>query len=139
MFGMIKALPLIIAIAGAGYLYHTQQIAIRNATIAQQQTNNDRLRGNVATLESNLEREKEALRKSQENLQTQLKAVGELTQKATALTAERDEYVGIFRRHDLTKLARAKPGLIEPRINKGTADVFRSIENDSKEIANADS
>jgi len=139
MFGMIKALPLIIAIAGAGYLYHTQQIAIRDATIAQQQTNNDRLRGNVATLESNLEREKEALRKSQENLQTQLKAVGELTQKATALTAERDEYVGIFRRHDLTKLARAKPGLIEPRINKGTADVFRSIENDSKEIANADS
>jgi len=55
------------------------------------------------------------------------------------LTAERDEYLGIFKRHDMTRLARVKPGLIEPRINKGTADVFRAIENDSKEIEDADS
>ena len=120
-------------------MYHTQQIAIRDTTIAQQQTNNERLRGNIATLESNLERETAALRESQENLQRQLQAVGELTEKTAALTAERDEYLGIFKRHDMTRLARVKPGLIEPRINKGTADVFRQIEEDSREVADADS
>jgi len=138
MLGMIKMLPLIIAIAGAGYMYHTQQIAIRDTTIAQQQTNNERLRGNIATLESNLEREKAALQQAEENLERQLQAVGELTAKTAALTAERDEYLGIFKRHDMTRLARAKPGLIEPRINKGTADVFRQIEEDSREVADAD-
>ena len=42
----------------------------------------------------------------------------------------------IFRRHNLNKLAEAKPGLIESRINKGTAAVFGDIENDSKELSN---
>ena len=120
-------------------MYHTQQIAIRDTTIAQQQTNNERLRTNIATLESNLEREQAALKASEENLQRQLQAVGELTAKTAALTAERDEYLGIFKRHDMTRLARVKPGLIEPRINKGTADVFRQIEEDSREVADADS
>ena len=50
-----------------------------------------------------------------------------------------DDYLSIFKRHDLTKLARVKPGLIEPRINNGTKKVFESIENDSIEVENADS
>ena len=55
------------------------------------------------------------------------------------MQAEMDDYVSIFARHDLTRLARAKPGLIEPRINKGTKEVFRAIEEDSREVENADS
>lgn len=137
MFGMIKMLPLLLAVAGGAYMYHTQQIALRDATIAQLETNAVTLQNNQVRLESALEREQAARAQAEQNLQTQLKAVGELSAKNASLTAERDEYLGIFRRHDLTKLARVKPGLIEPRINKGTSDVFRSIENDSKEIANA--
>ena len=137
MFGMIKMLPLLLVVAGGAYMYHTQQIALRDATIAQLQTNAVTLQNNQVRLESALEREQTAREQAEQNLQTQLKAVGELSAKNATLTAERDEYLGIFRRHDLTKLARVKPGLIEPRINKGTADVFRSIENDSKEIADA--
>jgi hypothetical protein len=89
-------------------------------------------------MESALEKETRAREKAENNLQTQLKAVGELTERANTLTAERDEYVSIFKRHDLTKLARVKPGLIEPRINNGTEKVFRSIEQDSREVADAD-
>jgi len=137
MFGMIKMLPLLLVVAGGAYMYHTQQIALRDATIAQLETNAVTLQNNQVRLESALEREQTAREQAEQNLQTQLKAVGELSAKNATLTAERDEYLGIFRRHDLTKLARVKPGLIEPRINKGTADVFRSIENDSKEIADA--
>ena len=38
----------------------------------------------------------------------------------------------------VTKLAKAKPGLIQPRINKGTKEVFDAIENASREVENAD-
>ena len=44
----------------------------------------------------------------------------------------------IFRRHNLNQLAIAKPGMIEKRINDGTAQVFESIENDSKELDSLD-
>jgi len=47
-------------------------------------------------------------------------------------------YLDIFKRHNLTKLAAAKPGLIEPRVNKGTKDVFDSIEEDSRNIDSLD-
>ena len=139
MFAMIKMLPLLIVLAGGGYMYHTQQIAVRDATIAQLETNAVTLQNNQVRLETALEREQTAREQAENNLQTQLKAVGELSSRNAALTAERDEYLGIFKRHDMTRLARAKPGLIEPRINKGTAEVFRAIENDSREIEDADS
>ena len=54
------------------------------------------------------------------------------------LNAERDSYMRIFADHDLTKLARAKPGMIETRANNATADVFRQLEEDSKAIDSAD-
>jgi hypothetical protein len=44
----------------------------------------------------------------------------------------------IFKRHNLTKLAAAKPGLLEPRINKGTKNVFDSIEEISRTIDSLD-
>ena len=62
-----------------------------------------------------------------------------LTEKNNAMQQEMDGYLSIFKRHDMTRLARAKPGLIEPRINKGTKAVFRSIEEASVEVENADS
>ena len=62
-----------------------------------------------------------------------------LTEKNTEMQAEMDDYLSIFKRHDLTRLARAKPGLVEPRINNGTKKVFEAIENDSIEVENADS
>lgn len=33
--------------------------------------------------------------------------------------------------HDLTKLALARPGMIQTRINKGTQDAFRQFEQDT--------
>ena len=49
-----------------------------------------------------------------------------------------NRYLDIFKRHNLTKLAAAKPGLLEPRVNKGTKDVFNSIEEDSRNIDSLD-
>jgi len=138
MLAFIKMLPLILILAGSGYAYHQYTVNGLNTEIAQLESNNAVLKTNVITMESALEKETRAREKAENNLQNQLKAVGELTERANTLAAERDEYVSIFKRHDLTKLARVKPGLIEPRINNGTEKVFRSIEQDSREVADAD-
>ena len=45
------------------------------------------------------------------------------------------EYMDIFRRHNVAKLASAKPGLMEPRFNKATKEVFDAIEADSQRIS----
>ena len=54
------------------------------------------------------------------------------------IEADMSRYLDMFKRHNLTKLAAAKPGLIEPRVNKGTKDVFDSIEEDSRSIDSLD-
>ena len=97
MFAMLKMLPLMIVVAGGAYMYHTQQIAMKDATIAQLETNTVTLKNNQVRLEVALEREQTAREQAENNLQNQLKAVGELTSKNAALTAERDEYLGIFK------------------------------------------
>ena len=49
------------------------------------------------------------------------------------------EYLDIFRRHNLAKLASAKPGMIETRVNNKTKEAFDGIEEDSKRISNLNS
>jgi len=139
MLGMLKALPLMIVLAGAGYMYHTTVVSQKDAIIARLEGNAVILKENAAKLEAAFESEAAARQRSEENLKVQLQAVNDLTEKNTTMQAEMDDYLSIFKRHDLTRLARAKPGLIEPRINKGTKEVFRAIENDSAEVENADS
>ena len=139
MFAMLKMLPIILLIAGAGYAYHTTVVSQKDTIIARLESNAVTLKENAMRLETAFESEKAARERSENNLQAQLQAVGKLTEKNTAMQAEMDDYLSIFKRHNLTKLARAKPGLIEPRINNGTQEVFRAIEEASKEVENADS
>ena len=58
--------------------------------------------------------------------------------KNAAIQGEMNRYLDIFKRHNLTKLAAAKPGLIEPRANKATKEVFDGIEEDSRNIDDLD-
>lgn len=139
MLGLIKAMPLILLVAGGAYAYHTTTVSKAEAKIARLEANAVVLKENAAKLNVAFESEKAARERSEQNLQIQLQAVSDLTKKNTEMQAEMDDYLSIFKRHDLTKLARVKPGLIEPRINKGTKDVFEAIEQDSLEVENAGS
>lgn len=139
MLGLIKAMPLILLVAGGAYAYHTTTVSKAEAKIARLEANAVVLKENAAKLNVAFESEKAARERSEQNLQIQLQAVSDLTEKNTEMQAEMDDYLSIFKRHNLTKLARVKPGLIEPRINKGTKDVFEAIEQDSIEVENADS
>ena len=139
MLGLIKMLPLLAVVGAGAYGYHTLEIGKRETTIAQLEKNNVVLKENSVRLETALETETASREQAEKNLKVQLEAVGKLTEANSAMQEEMDDYLSIFKRHDLTKLARVKPGLIEPRINNGTKKVFEQIEKDSEEVENADS
>ena len=138
MLGLIKMLPLLAVVGVGAYGYHTLEIGKRETAIAQLEKNNVVLKENSMRLETALETETASREQAENNLKLQLEAVGKLTEKNNSMQAEMEDYLSIFKRHDLTRLARAKPGMVEPRINNGTKKVFEQIEKDSEEVQNAD-
>ena len=79
-----------------------------------------------------------AIEQLQGDLELQGKSLVAMTQKNAEIEGEMNRYLNIFKRHNLTKLAYAKPGLIEPKANKATKEVFDGIEEDSRNIDNLD-
>ena len=77
-----------------------------------------------------------AINQLQGDLELQGAGLQEMTKRNAEIQGEMNRYLNIFKRHNLTKLAAAKPGLIEPRANKATKEVFDGIEEDSRNIDN---
>ena len=61
----------------------------------------------------------------------------ELGLKLGAANVYKDVLIGKLRKHDLAKLSLKKPGLVEKKINNGTAKLFRSLEVISGAVAPA--
>tara|TARA_A100001234_G_scaffold187710_1_gene172505 strand:- start:587 stop:970 length:384 start_codon:yes stop_codon:yes gene_type:complete len=121
LFGVILAGGIV------GYLYYTNT----QAELVELREYNMAMELQVAT-------QNETIDKMSKQYETQAKALGELTSKNAEIEAEMSRYLDIFRRHDLSKLAAAKPGLIEPRVNNATKEVFDSLETDSSFEFDAD-
>jgi len=138
MLGFIKALPLMIVILGAGYAAHTFMINEKDKRIDQLQIQVDSLNQHNVALQTAAATNEATIRSLEANAKAQAEAMMGLTNRNNELNAERDSYMRIFADHDLTKLARARPGSIELRANRATAEVFRSVEADSREIDEAD-
>ena len=85
-----------------------------------------------ATLEVQAQEQEAALQALELSLTIQREATKDLQDHAADIQEQMDGYLKIFKDHDFTRLARAKPGLIEPRANKATDAVFTDIENDTK-------
>ena len=85
-----------------------------------------------------VEEQKKTIEVIKENFERQGKALNNLTARNAEIEGEMTRYLDIFKRHNLNKLAIAKPGLIEKRVNDGTAKTFITIENDSKILDNLD-
>ena len=71
----------------------------------------------------------------QNNLTKTTEALSGLQVRNQQYEEEMSEYMDIFRRHNLSKLASAKPGMIELRANNKTKEVFDAIEADSQRIS----
>ena len=82
--------------------------------------------------------QQDTIKAQQESFAKQSKALNNLTSRNAEIEGEMTRYLDIFKRHNLNKLAIAKPGLIEKRVNDGTAKIFITIENDSKALDNLD-
>ena len=82
--------------------------------------------------------QKAAIENLQNDFTLQTNSLLEIQSKNQEIEAEMSRYLDIFKRHNLSKLAMAKPGLIETRVNNGTKNVFDSIEKDTAGIDNLD-
>tara|TARA_R100001163_G_C5035620_1_gene174870 strand:+ start:322 stop:717 length:396 start_codon:yes stop_codon:yes gene_type:complete len=82
--------------------------------------------------------QKAVIENLQNDFELQTSSLLELQEKNQEIEAEMVRYLDIFKRHNLSKLAIAKPGLIETRVNNGTKDVFDSIEKDTIGIDDLD-
>jgi len=96
------------------------------------------LKENNSKLEIAVAQQEEAIKVIKESYEKQGKALNQMASKNAQIEQEMNGYLDIFRRHNLNKLAIAKPGLIETRANDATKAVFESIENDSKELDSLD-
>lgn len=103
----------------------------------------DLLAQNVTALKSALETEKKANATYKTLLDESFKRFEDLqVTMANMAKAQQDSRKelealnGKFRNHDLAELALKKPGLIENRINSGTSDTFRMLEQASEPVTN---
>ena len=87
-----------------------------------------------AALEVKFQEQKAAMEKQLEVMKLQEESLANMNERAAVVEAQMKDYLKIFKDHDLTRLARAKPGMIETRANKRTDEIFTVIENDTKMV-----
>ena len=87
-----------------------------------------------AALEVKFQEQKAAMEKQLEVMKLQEESLTNMNERAAVVEAQMKDYLKIFKDHDLTRLARAKPGMIETRANKRTDEIFTVIENDTKMV-----
>ena len=111
-----------------GYLYYyTAVVPMKNkleeqtAVILAQDLRDQEQQATIAAIKDNLERSGKAL----SGLQT----------KNQQYEEQMNEYLDVFRRHNVAKAASAKPGMIQKRANTRTKEVFDAIQNDSIRIS----
>ena len=85
-----------------------------------------------AALEVQVQQATAALERQLEVMALQEESLAEMNERAAIVEAQMQDYLKIFKDHDLTRLARAKPGMIESRANKRTDEIFTVIENDTR-------
>lgn len=99
---------------------------------------NSRLSSLNQSFELRDQEQKAAIESLQNDFKVQTEGLLAIQSRNQEIEAEMSRYLDIFKRHNLSKLAAAKPGLIETRVNNGTKEVFESIEQDSRNIDSLD-
>ena len=108
----------IMAVMAGGFILYYKDTQKTIATLHQ----------NNAKLEGAVESQKAAIESMDENFTKQSKLVGDLQIKLSEAEDDYKKLASKLRRHDLEELSRAKPGLMENRINKGTARLILELE-----------
>ena len=115
------------SLGGLGYKMYTDTMN-RMQSIANEK----------AALEVQLQEQAAAMEAQLEAMRLQTESLNEMNDRAAIVEAQMTSYLKIFKDHDLTRLARAKPGMIETRANKRTDEIFTEVENDTKQVVATD-
>lgn len=120
---MIRLYALVIVVGllgsaayGAKYFYDTTQNTIRQ------------LRENNVKLETANAMNTATINQMNADAQLLQATIGELNENLQAAEEYKDSLIQKLQQHDLSRLSVRKPGLIERRINDGTAQVFDDLE-----------
>ena len=128
-----------ILVAGASaYAYHQVTVANLEKDVIRLEADNRTLKENQIQLESAVSTAQASLEEEKKNAVKTQAAMNTLSLRNNELNREKQNYLKVFKDHNLTRLARAKPGMIEKRANNKTAIVFRELENDTKELMGID-
>ena len=120
---------IIAAMGSAGFLYYQfavvpmkNKLEEQTAVIIAQDLRDQEQKATIAAITLNAEKTAKANAVMQEQNQQ--------------YEAEMSEYLDIFRRHNLAKIASARPGQIQNQANQRTKEVFDAIEEVSNRISN---
>lgn len=120
---------IIAAMGSAGFLYYQfavvpmkNKLEEQTAVIIAQDLRDQEQKATIAAITLNAEKT--------------AKASAALQEQNQQYEAEMSEYLDIFRRHNLAKLASARPGQIQNQANARTKEVFDAIEEVSNRISN---
>ena len=113
---IILAGLLVITVAGSAWYidYQSDQITT--------------LKGNQIVLETEIQKQNESIERYLEQQKNQQVQLDQLESEKRAAMEDVNRLRKTFAKHDLDKLALAKPGLIENRINKASARVMATLE-----------
>lgn len=135
MLGMIKALPYMLVIGVLAFGSHKFIVGNLNDTIEKQAMQIEQYVAQNVALQTAAQQNENTIRSLEEGMQRQIELTQDLTLKFNEAERQKTEALRIFNNHDITKLARNKPGLMEPRANKATKLEFEGIEELSRETA----
>ena len=117
----IVVIALLGSLGGLGYKMYTD-------TMNRMQS----LANEKAALEVQVQQATAALERQLEVMKLQEESLADMNERAAVVESQMQDYLKIFKDHDLTRLARAKPVMIESRANKRTEEIFTVIENDTR-------
>ena len=86
------------------------------------------LKGNQIVLETEIQKQNESIERYLEQQKKQQVQLDQLESEKRAAMEDVNRLRKTFAKHDLDKLALAKPGLIQNRINKASARVMATLE-----------
>ena len=121
-------MSVIMAMGVSGFLYYQFSVVpMKNKLEEQAQV--------IIAQDLRDQEQRAAIESIQNNLAVTTESLRGLQIQNQQYEAEMSEYLDIFRRHNIAKLASAKPGLMETRVNNATKEVFDAIEADSNRIS----
>jgi len=99
-----------------------------NDTIEQQAMQIEQYVAQNVALQTAADMNESTIRSLEEGAKAQMEQIGNLQDQFNLATAQKNEALRIFNDHDITKLAKNKPGLMQPRANEATKTEFNLLE-----------